>query len=251
MPYSAESILDMVQDLDVIFGKGPGSKQVPNDENGHAPVWKKMSIFWELPYWHILETRQAFEKFKQDMTDQQREVKLPSDYDRAIKKAYEKMTMPHRTPQRGRRPVPKKPTEKGKSIAQLGEQKKQNISPLKVGTSRNDPGHYDAQALMEIIEKTGMSLEQIQDEDNFPRAKVVVPYIPGAALLEPEHMLTKMARLNRWYMNAYDSGVIGLKAKVRNHYFRGPELIHIEYSELWQMFHQDALDKSLMSCWCL
>ena len=104
---------------------------------------------------------------------------------------------------------------------------------------------------MDIIEKTGMSLEQIQDEDSFPRAKVVVPYIPGATLLEPEHMLTKMARLNRWYMNAYDSGVIGLKAKVRNHYFRGPELIHIEYSELWQMFHQDALDKSLMSCWCL
>jgi hypothetical protein len=41
----------MIKDVHVVFGKGHGSQQVPNDENGHVPMWKKKSILWELPYW--------------------------------------------------------------------------------------------------------------------------------------------------------------------------------------------------------
>ena len=32
----------------------------PNDTDGHAPMWKK-SIFWELPYWQVLEVRSAID----------------------------------------------------------------------------------------------------------------------------------------------------------------------------------------------
>ena len=46
----------MVKDLKVIFGKGPGGQSVPNDADGRAPMWKKKSIFWDLPYWKDLET---------------------------------------------------------------------------------------------------------------------------------------------------------------------------------------------------
>jgi hypothetical protein len=46
----------MIKDVHVVFGKGRGSEQVPNDENGHASMWKK-SILWELPYWKVLEVR--------------------------------------------------------------------------------------------------------------------------------------------------------------------------------------------------
>jgi hypothetical protein len=49
-----EDVFNMVKDLHVVFGKGPGSQLVSNDANGHAPMWKK-SIFWELPYWQVLE----------------------------------------------------------------------------------------------------------------------------------------------------------------------------------------------------
>ena len=45
----------------MIFGKGPGGQSVPNDNDGHVPMWKKMSIFWELPYWKILEVRSAID----------------------------------------------------------------------------------------------------------------------------------------------------------------------------------------------
>ena len=44
----------------LFFGKGPGSQTVPN-ENGMAPMWKKKSIFWELPYWEVLDIRHAID----------------------------------------------------------------------------------------------------------------------------------------------------------------------------------------------
>jgi hypothetical protein len=47
--------------LEVIFGKGPGSLNVPKDADGHVPMWKKCSIFWDLPYWKILEVRSAID----------------------------------------------------------------------------------------------------------------------------------------------------------------------------------------------
>ena len=47
---TGDVIYDMVKDLEVIFGKGPGGQSVPNDANNHVPMWKKKSIFCELPY---------------------------------------------------------------------------------------------------------------------------------------------------------------------------------------------------------
>jgi len=51
----------MVKDLKVIFGKNLGGQSVPNDADGHVPMWKKKSIFWELPYWKILDVRSAID----------------------------------------------------------------------------------------------------------------------------------------------------------------------------------------------
>jgi hypothetical protein len=53
--FKGEEIFEMVKDLRVVFGKGGGSEPVLHDANRHAPMWKKKSIFWELPYWEILE----------------------------------------------------------------------------------------------------------------------------------------------------------------------------------------------------
>ena len=57
---TGEDVLDMVNDVKVVFGKGHGSQPIPNDANGHALMWKK-SIFWELPYWQVLEVRNAID----------------------------------------------------------------------------------------------------------------------------------------------------------------------------------------------
>ena len=57
---TGEDVLNIVKDVKVVFGKAYGSEHVSNDANGHAPMWKK-SIFWELPYWQVLEVRNAID----------------------------------------------------------------------------------------------------------------------------------------------------------------------------------------------
>jgi hypothetical protein len=42
-----------------------------------------------------------------------------------------------------------------------------------------------------------------------------------------------------------------LIVKVTNEHYLGEEEIHIELEELFQLFKQDALSKSLVSCYCL
>ena len=51
----------MIKDVRVVFGKGRGSQQIPNDESGHASMWKKKSILWELPYREVLEVRNTID----------------------------------------------------------------------------------------------------------------------------------------------------------------------------------------------
>jgi hypothetical protein len=57
--HTGADVFDMVKDLKVMFGKGPGRQSVPQGADGHAPMWKKKSIFWELDYWKVLDVRSA------------------------------------------------------------------------------------------------------------------------------------------------------------------------------------------------
>ena len=59
--HTGDDILDMVKDLQVIFRKGPGGQSVPNDAERHAPMWKRKSIFWDIPYWKDLEVHSAID----------------------------------------------------------------------------------------------------------------------------------------------------------------------------------------------
>ena len=60
--FGGQDVFNMVKDLEVIFGKGSGSQHVPN-ENGMAPMWKRKSIFWELPYWEVLDVTHLTKNF--------------------------------------------------------------------------------------------------------------------------------------------------------------------------------------------
>nr|ABA97662.1 transposon protein, putative, CACTA, En/Spm sub-class [Oryza sativa Japonica Group] len=57
---SGKTVFAMVKDLKVVFGKGPGSQPIES-EDGHAAMWKKNSIFWELPYWEFLDIRHTID----------------------------------------------------------------------------------------------------------------------------------------------------------------------------------------------
>ena len=53
-------------------------------------------------------------------------------------------------------------------------------------------------------------------------------------------------------MKASKEGTTMLMVAVKDeHYFRGAEEMYIEFEEIFQLYQQDALDKSVVSCYCL
>jgi hypothetical protein len=60
MHVCGKMVFEMVKDIKVVFGKGAGSRSVCS-EGGRAPMWKKKSIFWELPYWEVLEVHNTID----------------------------------------------------------------------------------------------------------------------------------------------------------------------------------------------
>ncbi|XP_015619680.3 uncharacterized protein [Oryza sativa Japonica Group] len=97
---SGKTVFAMVKDLKVVFGKGPGSQHIES-EDGHAAMWKKNSIFWELPYWEFLDVRHAIDKGshylssasytlskaeKESMFECLGSIKVPSGYSTNIKR---------------------------------------------------------------------------------------------------------------------------------------------------------------------
>ena len=59
---------------------------------------------------------------------------------------------------------------------------------------------------------------------------------------------TGMRELHRWYLKYSAEGNIMFSARVQDrHFHRGIDDIWIEFSNLYDLYHQDALDKSLLS----
>jgi len=170
-----------------------------------------------------------------NMLERPKPDNLPSDYNRSIINSHKA--------QRSR-----SSSASGKTIPQLGEQKNQSLPPLNV-FSDNDP--EVARLLAQTAGHLGMTVAQV----DFPMAELAYRYQYGKPLVRPEqvpHLQTQMRRLHEWYMQASKEGNNMLMAAIREeHYFRGNDELHIEFEELFQLFNQDALDKSLVSCYCL
>jgi len=152
----------------------------------------------------------------------------PSDYDRCIEKTYCKAK------------------RSGKTIPQLGEQKKKSISPLKVLPLLDE---------YEVIAKSlGLSVDQLLNKEAIPMAELAWKFVLGEPLVRPEqipHLPTQMRILHDWYMEVTKKDRKMLLMKFRTeHYFREGEII-IEFDELFQIFNQQALDKSILSSYCL
>jgi hypothetical protein len=103
-----------------------------------------------------------------------------------------------------------------------------------------------------------MSVEDVlaSQDDRFPKA-VVAPkpkFVMGAPLVSKEKLedlSTNMRYLHTLYLNEAKNGRIMIVARVPRKYYGRPEDIHVDFDELFQMYNCDALDKSLMSCYCL
>ena len=81
-------------------------------------------------------------------------------------------------------------------------------------------------------------------------------YTYGKSLYTPvalSKLGTQMYMLNKWYIAACVRKADDyLCVRIRNyHYFCGDDIIYIQFNELHQLCHMDALDKSLISCFGL
>ena len=91
-------------------------------------------------------------------------------------------------------------------------------------------------------------------DDKLPMADVASTYVSGKPLVSEQKLKqlpTEMRNLHQWYLRAVKQDRIMIVAKVPAEYFFRAEEVHVEFSELYQLFNFDALDKSLMSCYCL
>jgi hypothetical protein len=174
---------------------------------------------------------------------------LPSDYDRAIIKAHDETV--------------KKPRARAKQVAQLGEQENQSCPPLKVVSSYDHQvelaRRYEIEAHklgVTMVQYLSMLPEFDDAEEEYPMAELAYKYTPGQPLLRnPDDipkLSTKMRRLHQWYMSASTAKVEYIILAIQEeHYFRGDAFIHVEMEELFQLFNKDAIDVSVLSCYCL
>ena len=163
---------------------------------------------------------------------------LASDYDRSLGQSSRAKKAEY-----GSRPLT------GRTIAQLGQQENQSLPPLVVHP-------YDDPETRELIERSARHLgATIEYDDYFPMAEPVYKYKYGMPLISNDKLpllQTQMRKLHDWYMQACRESKIFLIVGIKDeHYFRGNEEVNIEFEELFQLFNQDALDKSFMSCYCL
>ena len=63
---------------------------------------------------------------------------------------------------------------------------------------------------------------------------------------------TRMHVLYQWYMKVSEKGTIMFAARIQDrHFHRGMDDIWIEFESLWFLYHQDTLDKSLLSVYAM
>ena len=99
----------------------------------------------------------------------------------------------------------------------------------------------------------GMSIAQYLDI--VPTGGLALKFRYGHPLVTPEEekdLPTKMRRVHKWYMEASANSDNWITMAVSNeHHSYGERIIMIEFVELYQLFQLQALDKSILSAYCL
>nr|TKW28376.1 hypothetical protein SEVIR_3G314500v2 [Setaria viridis] len=137
-----------------------------------------------------------------------------------------------------------------KSVSQLEEQSNQLVAPLVVLSD------FDKN-LVEFAKDTNLIVAQLRGKDDIPTLPVPDKwqYEYGQELVRPilvNHLPTKMYKLHQWYMQAASNGYAVMEVRISHeHYFHGDDIVQMPLEELFQLYNQEALDKSLISCWVL
>src|SRR4051812_29942631 len=124
-------------------------------------------------------------------------------------------------------------TKKGKQqVHQLGQQPVQSVPPLMV---------FDKKA----VESSRQSID-------YPLAEVAYQFVQGKDLVENlRKQPTSMRNLHTWYNNVTKRGIECIMARVKEEHYFQEYSVSVDFSEVFQLYNLRALDKSIISCYCL
>ena len=98
-------------------------------------------------------------------------------------------------------------------------------------------------------------LLEIEPMHTLKESEIAWQYVGGKPLVHPDKVKdlpTRMYQLHQWYMNITKiSNRLSLMVNVKEEHYFHEKALSVEYSELFQLYNQDALDKSIVSCYCL
>ncbi|BAS82550.1 Os03g0173016 [Oryza sativa Japonica Group] len=167
----------------------------------------------------------SVKNFFKGMSTANKEALKLSDYDRTLRKAYYK---------------------KSKPVPQLGEQPDQVVEPLVTG---EDFGITD------FISDTGVTMAQLVGGAPIPKAEVAYKFELGKPLVKPEQLQslpTQMYKFHERYMEMSANGREMFGARIRNpDFLQGEDVLWIHFKDVFDLYHRDALDVSLLSAWIL
>jgi hypothetical protein len=130
----------------------------------------------------------------------------------------------------------------------------QLLDPRAIAAAR-ELGITVAQA-KENATATGMSLGEYLGYEEEPMGEIARNYVKGQSLVSHEEytrLSTHMRNLHDWYMMQASKkhSKEWFSADVRaEHHFKAYS-IQIQMNELFQLYNQRALDKSILGCYCL
>ena len=142
-----------------------------------------------------------------------------------------------------------------RDVAQLGEQAKQSISPLKVlPTDQGSAADMYLSYAVEFAAEAGITLSQLES-DAIPISDVEVwKWEYGKPLLPPDQielLPAQMQKLHKWYLQVTKDDRKMIVVKVTKDHYIGEDEVHIYLEELSYLYRLDALDLSLVSTYCL
>jgi hypothetical protein len=180
----------------------------------------------------------------------QPEPSLSSNYDRSIRKSNVSARDRWEKSKVDRKPVP-----------QLGNQKN-SCPPLQVYpdvTACFDPEMV--KLYKDEADAAGMSipeyLSRIDAEyytSTGDAVQIAYQYKYGQPLVRAEelpNLSMQLRRLHNWYMEKCKDGKNWIMVAITDEHYGRNDVMNIKFCELFQLFNQDALDKSLLSAYCL
>ena len=142
-------------------------------------------------------------------------------------------------------------------VQELGGQQKQSIEPLVVL-------NQEQQGFLGFLKSSRLNTDDITGASNWnpdpEKEYLIAPvvrwaYKEGTSLVPPEIvplLPMQMRRLHDLYMKAMSDCNFMQGAKITDEdFFRGEAIIWIDWEEIYQLYHQDSLDISIVTLWLL